>query len=148
MPLPFDFTKGPHSTHLTLDQIANAVKEVGREQRFVGVMNRMVNKPKPNHPNHHYGPFSPRDDDGHDASAAARQADWRIGWSREYSVITQAGRRERGWSVIFEVFDDGPARGVVAKVRGESERKEAERFVEHVFDLLWWDRSGPLPMDA
>jgi len=142
MIMPFEFTQGPYSTHMTREQIANAVKEVGREQRFVGVMNWMLNKPKPEpQPNHHYGAFAPGDDDECFSSTAARQADWRIGWRREYSVLTQGGRRDRGWRVIFEVFDDGPARNVLARVHGESERKEVERFVEHVFDLLWWDQS-------
>ena len=132
--MAFSFTVGPYSTHLTSEQIADVVNDVATEQRFVRLMNRTLSKPKPNH---YYGPFAPSDADESFVLDGARQADWRFGWRREYADITaQRGMREMGWRVIFEVFETGPARHVVANVRGKSERQEVKRFVRDVFGKL------------
>lgn len=132
--MAFHFTVGPYSTHMTSDQIADVVNDVATEQRFVRFMNRTLTKPKPHH---HYGPFAPTDADENFVLDGTRQADWRFGWRREYADFTaQRGMREMGWRVIFEVFETGPARHVVANVHGKSERQEVKRFVRDVFGKL------------
>lgn len=131
--MAFSFTDGPYSTALTSDQIANVVNQVAAEQRFVRFMNRTLNRPKPNQ---NYGPFAPAADDEQFVLDAVRQADWRFGWRREYTEVTQQGTREMGWRVIFEVFETGSARHVVANVHGKSERQEVKRFVRDVFGQL------------
>jgi hypothetical protein len=132
--MAFSFTVGPYSTHMTSDQIANVLHEVATEQRFVGFINRTLNKPRPNQ---NYGPFAPTDDDEHFVLDATRKADWRFGWRREYTEFTpQHGTRDIGWRVIFEVFETGPARHVVANVHGKSDRQEVKRFVRDVLGQL------------
>ena len=133
--MAFSFTEGPHSTPMTYEQIANAVSEVAGEQRFMGLMRRSL-KTKPSGT---YGAFVPTDEDDRFVLDDTRTADWRIGWRREYrELVPHGGVRELGWRVVFEVFDTGAARHVVATVQGESERQEVKRFVRYVFDRLSW----------
>ena len=140
--MPFDFTEGPTSTQLTLEQIVDAVDKLGRERQFVGVVNRLNTKRLKQ-----YGAFTPEHDDEPSPTAARRRADRRIGWQRKYIMLTQTGMRECGWSVVFELFDDGPARRVVVKAHGESDRKEVDRFLKLVLDKLWWE-SGATALNA
>lgn len=140
--MPFDFTEGPTSTHLTLEQIVDAVDKVGREKPFVGVVNRLNTRRLKQ-----YGAFTPEHDDDPSPTAAPRRGDRRIGWRRQYFTLTQTGMRECGWSVIFELFDDGPARRVVVKADGESDRKEVDRFLKLALDKLWWE-SGASTLNA
>lgn len=121
---------------MTHDQIATVVKEVAAGPRVMSVMQRTLNKSKPDH---YYGAFAPTDEDEHFALNSAR-ADSRIGWRRDYKEFkTQQGVREVGWRVIFEVFDIGPSRQVVANVHGTSERNEVKRFVRRVFVRLAYE---------
>lgn len=136
----FDFTEGPTSTQMTIEQIVEAVDKVGMEKQFVGVVNRRSTKRIKQ-----YGAFTPGQDDD---PSARRHGARRIGWRRQYFNLTQTGVTERGWSLVFEVFDDGPARRVVVKAQGESDRKEVDRFLQLVLDKLWWERAGASTANA
>ena len=132
--MAFNFTEGPRSTQLTRDQIEEAVHTVASERRFANFTRRALYKPRPNRL---FGAFTPTDEDEHVVLDDTRKADWRIGWRYEYKeFVPQVGLRELGWRVVFEVYDTGVARHVVASVRGASERHEVKRFVRHVFTAL------------
>lgn len=140
--MSFDFTEGPTSTQMTLEQIVDAVDKLGRERQFVGVVNRLNTKRLKQ-----YGAFTPEPDDSSPA-VASRRADRRIGWQRKYFTLTQTGLTERGWSLTCELWDDGPARRVVIKAHGESDRKEVDRFVTQILDKLWWERAEAPALNA
>ncbi|MER7449388.1 hypothetical protein ABTW96_03775 [Nocardia beijingensis] len=126
----YQFTGGPRRTSKSVEQIAKIIKEVGQEKRFLGPIRRAGTSSS------NYGPFAPQADDDPFATAS-RQANWRIGWRWGNSVTNSLGMTlNQGWQVIFEVFDDGGSRSVVAKIDGLSQRREVERFVDSVFKLI------------
>lgn len=126
----FQFTQGPVRTGKSIEQVANIIKEVGQEKRFLGFLRRAGTNPN------NYGPFAPNENDDPFASAS-RRADWRIGWSWGNSVTNSMGMTlHQGWQVIFDVFDEGGSRSLVAKVEGQSQRREVEKFVAEVFSLV------------
>lgn len=129
----YQFTKGPVSTGKSIQEIGAVVKEVGQERRFMGIMRRLGTSSLSEG---QYGPFSPQPDDDPFASAS-RPADWRVGWRWAHSITNSMNMTlNQGYQVIFDVFDDQATRSVSAKVEGFGQRKEVERFVEHVFDQL------------
>ena len=89
--MPFDFTEGPTSTQLTLEQIVDAVDNVGRDKQFVGVVNRLNTKRLKQ-----YVAFAPGHDDDSSPADTTRRPDRRIGWrdqriDREIATPIAAG---------------------------------------------------------
>lgn len=131
--MAYQFTKGPVSTDKSIEQISAVVNEVGQERRFMGIMRRMATGSLGSS---EYGAFAPQPDDDPFASAG-RSADWSVGWRWAHSVTNSMNMTlNQGYQVIFDVFDEQAARSVSAKVTGFGQRKEIERFVQHVFDQL------------
>ena len=130
----FKFTEGPRSTQLTHDQIEAAMHRVASDKKFVNFTRRALYKPSPTR---FYGAFTPTDADEHVVLEGDRTPDGRVGWYYEYKEFSpQIGLRDLGWWAIFEVYDTGVARHVVANVRGKSERNDVKKFVRHVFAAL------------
>lgn len=133
----FEFSKGPKSTGKSVAQVAEVVKEVGQEKRFMGLLRRLGTPAATTMGNGQYGPFAPSADDDPFMAASDRQPDFRVGWHWGNTVTNSMGMTlQQGWVVIFDVYDDGGKRSVVAKVKGKSQRGEVKKFVDQVFDLL------------
>jgi hypothetical protein len=129
----YQFSKGPVSTGKSIQQIGAVVNEVGQERRFMGILRRMGTGSLSAA---EYGPFAPQASDDPFASAG-RPADWSVGWRWAHSVTNSMNMTlNQGYQVIFDVFDEQGTRSVNAKVNGFGQRKEVERFVQHVFDQL------------
>lgn len=129
----YQFTKGPVSTGKSIREIGAVVQEVGEERRFMGILRRVGTGSLSEA---QYGPFAPKPDDDPFASAGSA-ADWSVGWRWSHSVTNSMNMTlNQGYQVIFDVFDEQATRSVHAKVNGFGQRKEVERFVQHVFDQL------------
>lgn len=137
--MSFQFVKGPQLTSKSREQVAAIIKEVGDERRFMGMFNRTAIRQAVNAGKATYGAFSPEASDDPFASASSDPADWRVGWQKGHAMTSRVMgtnmhmSREFGWTVIFEFRNSG---SVTATVQGLSERKEVEKFVQQVFDLL------------
>lgn len=129
----YQFTKGPVSTGKTIQEIGSVVNEVGQERRFMGILRRFGTGSLSEG---QYGAFAPKPDDDPFATAGT-PADWSVGWRWSHSVTNSMNMTlNQGYQVIFDVHDQDTDRTVTAKVQGFGQRKEVERFVQHVFDQL------------
>ncbi|VXB05553.1 hypothetical protein [Aeromicrobium sp. 9AM] len=118
--------------------MSDVIKEVGQERRFMGMMRRLGTRSNVSTgvSSYSYGPFTPDANDDPFASAGEQPA-WRVGWHWGGSVTNSMNMTlNQGWQVIFNVFDDGGSRRVTAQVQGAGMRKEVQRFVDSVFQLL------------
>lgn len=130
------FTEGPTTTGLSVEQIMDVIRKVGDERQFFGFLRRKGVETNSQSGPGSLGPFSPTSSD--DAfSRAGREPDCSVGWQWS-STITNAMNMTLhiGWIIIFQVWDEGDDRRVLAKVRATGQRKEPSRFVRLVFDCL------------
>lgn len=124
------------TTQKSVEQVAQVVQEVGENKSYMGPMRKLGVSMNSTFGPGNYTAFAPNDDDD-PFSSARRSPAWKVGWHWGSSVSSsRIGTMKVGWQVIFEVFDDGDTRLVVAKVDGRSERREVTRFVQSVFRLL------------
>lgn len=124
------------STAKSVQQVAAVVKEVGEDKTFMGPMRKAGVSLNSKFGQGEYGPFSPQPDDDPFASAG-REPDWKVGWHWGTIIRNSMGMTmNQGWRVIFDVFDEGSSRTVVAKVEGVSQKGEVKKFVKSVFQLL------------